>query len=138
MSLIQEIKKIKSGKKELREFGLVVGGVFGVIAALLWWRHRHYQNMAIFAAALIIPGLVYPPVLKPLQKVWMGFAVIMGSIMSRVILGVLFFFALTPLSVLSRLFGKKYLNMNFREPVESYWIKRPKHKFDKTQYEKQY
>ena len=71
------------------------------------------------------------------QKVWMGIAVVIGFFMSRVILSILYFLILTPLSVVSRLTGKKYLNLKFREPVETYWIKRAAIT-DKTRYEKQY
>ena len=135
--ILEDLAKIKSSKKELREFGLVVGSVLGAIALLLWWRHRNFIPMAAVAAALILTGAIYPFALKPLQKIWMGIAVVIGFFMSRVILSVLFFVVLTPLSVFSRLTGKKYLNMKFREPIETYWIARTVIT-DKTRYEKQY
>jgi hypothetical protein len=135
--ILEDLKKIKSTIKELREFGFVVGGVLAVIAAFLWWKQRHFVTLAAIAGFLIFFGAVYPAALRPFQKVWMGIAVVIGAFMSRVILSILFFLVLTPLSLFSRLLGKKYLNLNFREPVESYWIKRPAQP-DKTRYEKQY
>ena len=137
--LISEIKKIQSTRKELREFAFVVGGVLAAIGALLLWKGRPAFPYFLFpGAALIILGFLNPFILKPLQKVWMGLALCMGAVMSRVILGLLFFTAITPIRLIAALFGKKFLDLSFRQKCESYWIPYPEEKTEKSQYEKQF
>ena len=136
-SILDEIKKIKSTKKELREFGIVMGCFFGLLGGLLFWRHRHFWGPAIASAVFFIFGFLQPMLLMPLQKAWMTFAVLMGFVMSRVILTVLFFLILSPLAIISRLTGKTHLDLTFRKPDPTYW--NPiKTENEKEYYEHQY
>ena len=90
--------------RELRNFGLVVGGVFGGIA--LWLLLRSGGEswpgfvFAIIAAALILFGAAAPKALKGPFRAWMVLALILGWINTRLILGVTFY----TMFVLGRLF----------------------------------
>ena len=136
MSLWKEILEIPSTKKQLREFGLTVGAVFGLIGAFLFWKGREHAVYFLAAAAfLMLSGLVFPAALKPLQKLWMTLALLMGWVMSRVILAVLFFLVVTPIALVLRVSGKDLLDTRGESRV-SYWRKRmPRPKED---YEKQF
>ena len=79
-----------------------------------------------------------PAFLKPIHKIWMGFALILGSIMTRVILSVLFYLVITPISLISRLSGKDFLDLKIDKSIVSYWIQREKIIFEKANYEKQF
>jgi hypothetical protein len=137
--LIEEIKNIKSGKSDLRKFGITVGLVIGLIGGALWWRGKDYYTIfAIISAALIISGLVFPVLLKPIQKGWMTIAVLLGWFMTRLILSVLFYFIFTSIGLLSRLLGKQFLDLKMDKSSESYWIKREPKPFDKKDYERQF
>ena len=136
--LLNEIKNIKSGKTELRKFGITLGVFFTLIAGLFLWRNKpHYIYLFGLSAFFLFFGLFFPIVLKPIQKIWMAFALIMGSIMTRVILSVLFYLVITPISLLSRLSGKDFLDLKFDKSASSYWIAR-KATFNKTNYENQF
>jgi hypothetical protein len=120
--LIKEILKIKSGKKELREFGWLVGGVACAIGGLMLWHQKPlYPWFLGVGAALVALGTLAPFVLKPFQKVWMGFALVMGFIMSRVILFIVFFLVVTPIALVLKLTGKRFLDMSFKDNVGTYW-----------------
>ena len=136
-SILDEIKKIKSTRKELREFGIVMGCFFGILGGLLFWRHRPFLWAAGLSAAFFVFGFLIPAALKPLQKAWMTIAVMMGFVMSRVILSILFFLVLSPLGILSRLSGKKHLDLTFRKPDPTYWNP-VKTQTEKEYYERQY
>jgi len=137
--LLEEIKNIKSEKKDLRNFGLTIGIVLGLLAGLLWWKGRDtYSIFAVIAVVFILFGLLLPAVLKPLQKVWMTLAVIMGWIMTRVILGVLFYLVFTAIGGIGRLLGKKFLDLKIDPAIKSYWIIREQKTFNKSDYEKQF
>lgn len=137
--LLEEIKDIKSEKKDLRNFGLVIGIALGLLSGLLWWKGRDtYSIFAIIASAFILLGLLLPSVLKPLQKAWMTLAVIMGWIMTRIILGILFYLVFTGIGGISRLFGKQFLDLKIDPSIKSYWIKREPKISNKSDYEKQF
>ena len=97
---LDDIKKIKSEKKDLRSFGYTVGIVFGLIAALGWWKQKDWASVLTFISVfLIFFGAAAPHLLKPLNKAWMTLALCLGWVMTRVILCILFYLVLTPLSV---------------------------------------
>jgi hypothetical protein len=68
----------------------------------------------------------------------MTLAVIMGWFVSRILLSILFFIILTPISLITRLFGKKYLDINRKDSKNSYWHIREKRDFEEAEYEKQF
>lgn len=132
----EDIEKIKSTPKQLREFGIVMAVFFGVVSFLLRRKGGHFETPALIASAFLLFGLIAPKLLLPLQKVWMTIAVVIGFFMSHIILGVLYFFLMTPMALIARLTGKKFLS-DHKQLDTSYWIEHPKIK-DKTSYQNQY
>lgn len=136
--LLDEIKNIKSAKKDLRDFGLVVGGALLLLSGLLFWRHKEsYAYFLIPGAALVSLALLAPSVLKPLQRAWMALAVLLGWFTTRVILVILFYLALTPVAVVLRLSGKRFLELE-RTEGGSYWKRREIKEGDGVDYERQF
>jgi hypothetical protein len=129
--LLNEIKSIKATTKEARKFGLTIGIFLLVIAGLLFWKQRpSFSSFAYAGAAFALLGLLVPILLKPVYKVWMSFAVVMGFVMTRVILTVLFFGLFTPVSLVAKLLGKDLLDERWDKKAETYWVKRPATPFD--------
>ena len=137
--LVQEIRNIKSGISELRKFGITLCVVFGLLGALFLWRAKpfYYQMFAVSGFFLFF-GLAFPIILKPIHKVWMGIALVLGFIMTGVILSVLFYLVITPIGLLSRLCGKDSLDLKLDKSVKSYWIQKKKIDFEKSNYERQF
>jgi len=137
--VIAEIKKIESSKKKLREFGLLVGGVLCALGILLWWRGRGtFPYFLTPGILLVITGAVIPVILKPIQKAWMTLAILMGWVMTRVLLSVLFFLAITPIGLILRLTGKDILDQKLEPKKQSYWKIRPQTPRVPSDYEKQF
>ena len=135
----KEIKNIKSGKKELKEFGITVGVILGLLGTLFLWRERSfYHYFDLVSMVLSLCGLFLPLVLKPAHKIWMSFALIIGFIMTRVILSVLFYFVITPLAIVIKLFGKDTLDLKINKSQGSYWKKKEKKGLGRLDYEKQF
>jgi len=91
-----------------REFGLIVGGVFVLLA--LWWLYRGKFATAAYilsaaGSALILCGLVFPRLLTVPRQLWMKLAEGMSYISSRIILGIVFFLVLTPIGLVKRAMG---------------------------------
>ncbi|UCF05417.1 MAG: hypothetical protein JSV33_16150 [bacterium] len=121
--VVQDIKNIKSAKGDLRKFGLTVGIALCLFGALFWWRGKDfYIYLIAIGGAFILLGLAVPIVLKPIQKVWMTFAILLGWVMTRVILSILFFVMITPIGFISKLFGKDFLSLKFDKEAGTYWL----------------
>lgn len=134
-----EFKNIKSGKKELREFGIVIAIALTVLATIALWRGRAtypylYAAAVVFAAS----GIAVPKMLTPLQKAWMAFSVAMGFVMSRVILSVIFYAVMTPIGLIMKAMGRDIIDERIEKPKASYWHKRPEGLKAKESYEKQF
>jgi hypothetical protein len=91
-----------------RSFGISVGGVLCLLAALLIWRGRvgRAELFGGVGVVLVIFGLVYPRLLKWPSAIWWRFALLLGHVMARVWLTVLFAVVLVPVSAFWRLIGK--------------------------------
>jgi hypothetical protein len=137
--LIEEIRNIRSTKKDLRNFGLSVGIVLLFIGGLLlYYKKDAYPYLVILGVFLISSGLIVPSILTPFHKVWMTFATIMGWIMTRVILGIMFYAVFTPIGLIARLFGKRFLDVKIDKSKESYWHYRDAKDIEKRDYTKQF
>ena len=135
----EEIKNIKSGKKELRQFGITIAVVLGFLSSWFLWQGRDGGYLLLIISIVFLAlGLFLPNLLKPLQKLWMTLAVLLGWLMTRVILIVLFYLVVTPIGLLARLCGKDFLNKKFDRKADSYWIPREVTNPDKRKYENQF
>ena len=137
--IIEEIKKIKSEKKDLRQFGITMGIVLALLGGLLLWREKdYYFYFLMLSIAFFFIGLALPVLLKPIHKIWMTLAILMGWVVTRVIMIALFYLVVTPIGLLTRLCGKDFLNIKSEKNVNSYWIPRKTIKADKKKYENQF
>ena len=137
--LWEEIKNIKSTDKDLRSFGFVIGTALLLIAGYLFWKKEmSFIYFAVAGGLVVFVALLLPGILKPFQKVWMTIAVLMGFVMTKLILSVLFFVILTPLSLLSWIVGKKFLDLKMDVDAVSYWNKREEIIREGNYYEQQF
>lgn len=137
--ITEEIKNIKSGTTELRKFSLIMGVALMVTGIALFLKeNRLHAIFLLVSPCLILTGLLAPKFLLPIHKVWMTIAVMMGWVMTRLILVVLFYLVITPVGLGARLFGKDILSQKIERDAESYWIKRGEIDIETSDYEKQF
>ena len=121
----QEIKQLKTGARELRKFGLLVGAVFAALGLLFWWRHKGHPLYFLWPGILLmIFGAAVPGALKYIYIAWMSFAIVLGFIVSNVLLTVFFILVITPIGLVARLFGKDFLGLKLDRKAPTYWIPR--------------
>jgi len=138
--MLEEIRNIKSEKVDLRNFGITIGIILIIITGFLFWKEKQsFQIFFSIGTVLLMFGLFIPVILKPIYWLWMIFATILGWVMTRVILSVLFYVIITPLGLITRvLFGKQLLELNWRKNDSTYWNYHSKTIFENKNYEKQY
>jgi Saxitoxin biosynthesis operon protein SxtJ len=128
----------KGPKNPERAFGMPVGIVLCVIAAVLWWRGRTLQAEVIggVGAVLMIAGLMYPAILKYPAAWWWRLAGALGYVNTRILLTVLFWVVLVPLSLVWRITGKDPLAR--RRRTSPGWVPYPERYRDRKHYERMY
>ena len=70
--------------------------------------------------------MINSKILTPLNKLWFKFGLFLGKIVSPIVMGVIFFFVVTPIGLFMRLLGKDLLNLKFNSSSKTYWMLRDK------------
>jgi hypothetical protein len=69
------------------------------------------QQFVLIAVLLLLIDMIRPDIYKPLAKFWLGFSHLLGTVMSKVILTIIFFILVVPVGLLRRLMGKDALRL---------------------------
>jgi hypothetical protein len=137
--ITEEIKNIKETEKDLKKFGITVGTVLILIAAVLFWKQKDgYIYFGIIGILLVLAGLIKPIILRPLNKAWMTLAILMGWVMTRVILIILFYIVVTPTAFFAKIFKKSFLDLKIDKSRNTYWEIRKGKQLQPEDYEKQF
>ena len=109
-----------------RTFGLVVGGLFALVA--VWpavWRGAPIRFWLLIPALVLVGlALVAPNVLRPLNRAWYQLGLLLHKIVNPIIMGLLFYAAIVPMGFLLRKRGIDLLRLRLQPDAKSYWIER--------------
>ena len=116
------MENIKIGSN--KSFGIVFFVVFLLIAIYPLSKNGDIRIWAlVISLFFLILGLLNSKILTPFNKVWFKFGLILGSIISPLVMGIIFFFVVTPISLLMKILGKDLINLRFNKN-KSYWIEK--------------
>ena len=87
-------------------------------------QRRDFLYVTDVAAAFLAVALLFPAILSPLNKIWFRFGLLLHHIVNPVILGLIFFIIITPLGLVTKLFGGKLLSLGYDKTAPSYWNRR--------------
>lgn len=137
--IAEEVKSVKSDPAHLRKFGLTMAVALAIFGGLFLWRGKPVaQYLFIAAAVFAFFAALLPRALKPVQMIWMTLAFVLGWVMTRVLLTIVFYVGITPIAFIARLSRKRFLDLRFQPDAESYWEKRPPQTEGRERYENQY
>ena len=105
-----------------RKFGLFFSFIF-LIASVYFYLNQHITIFILFSFLFILTiifTILSPNKLLPLNKIWMKFGFIIGTLISPIILGIIFFLLISPVAIITRFFGRDELFLK-RNSVDSYW-----------------
>jgi hypothetical protein len=119
-----QVSQTEPPLKQLRQFGWMMGGVFGIISFWpLVFRSEGIRMWAgIIAAIFALLGIAFPRGLKPVYRAWMFFGEKIGWLNSRILLGLLFYGMLTPMAFVMALLGKRPLQLQLDPKAETYRV----------------
>ena len=116
--------KSQSANKSFGILFFIVFLIFGL------WPLKNGENLnyyfIIFSGIFLLLGLLNSNLLSPLNKIWIKFGEILGIIIAPIIMALVYFAILTPVSLVIRVFGKDLLGLKFINKQQTYWINRKK------------
>ena len=121
------MKKVSVKISSNRSFGFLFFVVFFVISL---WPLKSQEDLRLWALILslifLVLGVLNSKFLNPLNKLWFKFGIFLGSIVSPIVMGIVFFIVVTPIGLIMRFLGKDLLRINKSKFVSTYWINREK------------
>lgn len=115
-----EFLRRKITKDQSRDTGMAMVLLFLLIAA-----SRKKEGYLFVAMILQVVNMTVPKVYKPVAVFWLGLSDLMGSVMSRVLLSIVFFGVVTPIAVFRRLLGRDSLKLRaFKASKASVMVER--------------
>ena len=122
---------------QARKTALIVAGVLLLIGAWQFYRGRLTAVIVLgsIGAALLLVGLFVPPLARRFHTLWMRFALLLGWVNSRILLGLMFYGVFAPYNLVGRLVRRDPLTR--RGPRrESYWVARKQTRQTREQFER--
>jgi len=120
MSLIE--KRVAT-VSDLKWFGVILAGCFGVLGTLSWLRGHHTPAAVLWSIGGALALLYYA--VRPLQSLmfdlWMGITYPIGWVVSNLTLTLMFYFVVTPLGLIMRLCGRGPMERRFDRVAVTYW-----------------
>jgi hypothetical protein len=111
-----------------RNFGLVFCIIFFVISLWPILNQNELRYWAFFISLIfLILAILNSRILTPLNKIWFYFGIALGKIVSPIVMGIIFFFVVTPIGIIMRIIGRDILNLK-KKSKGSYWINKVKNK----------
>lgn len=113
----------KPSVKDLRQFGLILWIGFGLIAGAVWWKGHPETARWLWgvSGSIGLLAILVPRAAQPFYYLWMGFGFVMGSIMSRLVLGLIFFGLITPMAMFFRVRRRDVLWRRKPADIGSFW-----------------
>ena len=113
-----------------RSFGKVFFIVFLLIALYPLLKGNDLRIWSLLISFIFLAlGLINSKILTPLNKLWFKLGILLGNFIAPIIMGIIFFFVVTPTGIIMKLFRKDLIKLK-KNNDESYWINKsgPKRK----------
>ena len=115
---------IKNKLPTNRNFGIVFFIFFLLISLWLFLNDKTLAYLPlIISLVFLILGLLNAKILTPLNKAWIKFGEILGSIVSPIVMAIIFFGIVTPTGLLLKFIGKDVLKLK-QDKKDTYWIEK--------------
>tara|TARA_A100000164_G_C21828053_1_gene733876 strand:+ start:319 stop:708 length:390 start_codon:yes stop_codon:yes gene_type:complete len=106
-----------------RNFGLVFCILFLVVSLWPLLNNNEIRMWSLFISGIfLLLGLSNSKLLLPLNKLWFKFGILLGNIIGPIVMGIIFFFVVTPTGLIMRALGKDLLGLKNNTKKKSYWI----------------
>ncbi len=102
-------------KDQSRDTGMAM-----VLLVLIFYVKTRRDGYLWAAVVLHVVNMIVPRIYAPVAILWLGLSHVLGTVMSKILLSILFFGLVTPIGLFRRLLGKDSLKLNaFKASQES-------------------
>ena len=120
---IQNYTKIK--KSSEKNFGLVFCSFFAIISLYpLFYNEKIRVWALLISLILLLISFLIPKILRQPNQLWHHFGLFLGKIFTPIIMGIIFFFIVSPTGIIVKILNKDLLNQKLYKAKKSYWKKR--------------
>ncbi len=128
-------------KKQLLVFGYGLAALLSLVSVHLWrqhgWYPAHFMLLPCIIALIFVTAVRYS-LLPPLYRLWMKGIHFIGSIITGIVLSVLFYLGFGIAGIVLRIMGKDLLDQKIDPDASSYWIHKERVNFEKEHYTRQF
>lgn len=112
--------KRKITKDQSRDTGMAM-----VLLFLLMFAARKREWLLIGAMVAHVVNMAVPQIYRPVAVLWLGLSDLLGAVVPKILLSLVFFLVVTPIGALRRLFGKDALKLRvFKASQDSVMLER--------------
>ena len=117
-------KKIAITPERCKDAGLAL-----VLICLICYQAWKLPFLTVLAIVLLLVAMTYPPVFKPFARVWFALSTGLGTVVSKVILTVLYFVMVLPIGALRRAIGKDAMKVKAWQSGQDSVFRSREHRF---------
>lgn len=108
-----------------RGFAIVIAATLTLFGCLNWWHDGHAWTWLIGIAAILLAlGFCWPIALRPLNRLWFRFGLLLHAVVNPIVMGFVFYGAVLPTGLVMRALGKDSLRLKLEPDRDSYWLAR--------------
>jgi len=127
-------------RRQLVTFGVALSLFLAILGYVNFRSDHELSYNLLWGAAILnlVTALTYPGAIKPLYRVAMLIAHVLGWLNTRLLLGLIFYLVFTPIAMVIKLMGKDPLDRSFDSTASTYWKTRDKSEYPRDRYLKQF
>ena len=130
---------MNSREKKNKQFGIFFSIIF-ILFSIYFYLSADWKFTSIFfllSFIFIFISFTSPNKLNLLNKIWIKLGNFLGKVISPVILSIIFFSLITPVSLIGRLFKRDILKLK-KQKLQSYWINRSQTEISSESFKNQF
>ena len=108
-------------KKSNKSFGLVFAVVFLILSYFFKENPLWFYGLLSISLVLVIISFFKSSILYLPNKYWLKFGYVLGSIISPIVMGIIYLGVVYPTNIILRLFKKDILDLKIDKNANSYW-----------------
>ncbi|MEP3196750.1 MAG: SxtJ family membrane protein [Lentilitoribacter sp.] len=107
-----------------RSFGFLFSFIFLALALYLFYNNylKLTLILMILSVVFLVISLVKAQLLHPMNKAWMALGLALGLIVSPIVVCTIYFVLITPVALITKMFGRDELRIKMDRNKSSHWV----------------
>ena len=130
---------LKPSLSENTRFGILFSIIFAIVSLYFLYLNEYlfFISFLFISILILILGIYKPNLLSFFSNSWLLIGKIMGYLISPLILGIMFFFIITPISIFFKIIKRDELKIKNTKALSN-WLPRQNKKIEKDSFKDQF